>query len=104
MAKAQAKLKYDPANVDFWRDHWALRQLVETLKARTDLKPGDNVRVIVVPDTEDSTLFLTGSEVNLVIELLENYLENWDPSSFEHGNKATAENILNRLPGWLVDE
>lgn len=96
MAKAQAKLKYNPNDVEFWQDHWALRALVETLKVRTELKAGDDLRVMVMRDDVESTLFLIDAEVGLVEDLLEIYIRN-SAGRFDDTRRDIAKKILKRL-------
>jgi len=93
MAKASAKIQLTESYPysGFWREHWTLTQLVHNLSAREPgLKIGDDLRVILVKDKGQETLFLQGEEVVVVRHLLEG-------GTLDDEWQVIADNIYSKL-------
>ncbi len=71
MAKATVQVTYKNFPIGgVWHDNWIVKNAVHALESRTELQEGDTLRVIVVKDEGQETLFLQGDEVELVAMLL----------------------------------
>ena len=78
MAKVHSKVKFDKSFPvgGFWRDNWLITRMVQVLQARETLTPEeDSIRLIIVKDTEQDTLFLQGAEVRLIQEILVDWVQ-----------------------------
>lgn len=94
MAKAHSKVKFDKSFPfgGFWRDNWLITKMTQVLESRVDLTPEeDHIRVIVVKDEYQNTLFLQGEEVDLVERLCEFCVNHSDQDN------ALASKILDKI-------
>lgn len=82
MSKAQTSFPYNPSAIDFWESNYILYHMVKVLNARTDLQPGDGLRVILTEDDGSPSLFMQGEDLETLKHVLR-YIDGADKERYQ---------------------